>query len=103
MTFHALIAVAFALCAPSICSMRTARHDALGHGRVHEAAVHVDVAVEHVVLRVLVRAVDALLGEHDRDLGTGHAAHVAVEVDRAADLVLDQVERAARHAAPACA
>ena len=70
-------------------------HDALGHGRVDKAAEHVDVAVEHVVLRVLVRAVDALLGEHDGDLGPGHAAHVAVVVDRPADLVLDQVERAA--------
>ena len=70
-----------------------ARHDLLGLGRVHETAVHVDVAVQHVVLRVLVRAVHALLGEHDRDLGAGHAAHVAVEVDGPADLVLDEIER----------
>ena len=94
MTFHALTAVALALCAPSICSMPHSSHDALGDGGVHEAAVHVDVAVQHVVLRVLVRAVDALLGEHDRDLGPRDAAHVAVEVDRPSDLVFDQVERA---------
>jgi len=71
-------------------------HDALGHRRVDEAPHHVDVAVEHVVLRVLVGAVDALLGEHDGDLRAGDAADVAVEVDRAPDLVLDEVERLAR-------
>ena len=98
MTFQASTAVALALWAPSICAMPHAGHDVLGHGRVDEAAVHVDVAVEDVVLRVLVGAVDALLGEHDGDLGAGHAAHVAVEVDRPAHLVLDEVERLARGA-----
>jgi hypothetical protein len=70
-------------------------HDVLGHGGVDEAPVHVDVAIEHVVLRVLVRAVHALLGEEHGHLRPGDPADVGVEVDRPADLVFDQIERAA--------
>src|SRR5674476_1026548 len=77
-----------------------AGHHVLGHRRVDEAAVHVDVAVQDVVLRVLVGAVDALLGEHHGHLRPGDAAHVAVEVDRPPHLVLDEVERPARGAHP---
>ncbi len=60
---------------------------------VHKRTHHVDVAVDHVVLRVLMATVDALLREHDRNVRPGHAADVAVVVDRAADLVLDEIER----------
>ncbi len=68
-----------------------AGHHALGFGRVHKRAVHVDVAVEHVVLRVLVGAVDAFFGEQHGHFRSGHAGDIAVEVDRAADFFFDQV------------
>ena len=76
-TSQPALAVALALWAPSIWKIRGAGHDLLGLGRVDEGAVHVHVAVEDVVLRVLVGAVDALLGEEDGDLGPGHAGDVA--------------------------
>ena len=49
-------------------------HDGLGLGSIHEGPVHVDVPVQHVVLGVLVGAVDAFLRKHHRDFRPGHAA-----------------------------
>jgi hypothetical protein len=69
--------------------------DPLRFRGVDERAVQVDVAVQQVVLRILVGAVDALLGEEDRHLRSRESAHIGVEVDRTADLVLDRVERLA--------
>ncbi len=64
-------------------------HDALGFRRIHKGAVHVDVAVQHVVLRVLVGAVHAFLGEQHCHFGTSHTGHIAVEVDRATHFLFD--------------
>ncbi len=66
-------------------------HHFLGLGGIHKRAVHVDVAIEHVVLRVLVRAVDAFFGKQHGHFGPGHAGNVAMEVDRAAHFVFDHV------------
>ncbi len=68
---------------------------ALGFAGVHKAAHHVDVAVDDVVLRVLVAAVDAFLGEHHSDVGPGYAGYIAVVVDGAAYFILDEVQRLA--------
>ena len=67
-------------------------HDLLGLGRVDEGPHHVDVPIEHVVLGILVGAVHALLGEEHGDLRPGQAADVRMQVDRPADLVLDQIQ-----------
>ena len=70
--------------------------DPLRFGGIDEGAVHVDVPVEHIVLRVLVRPVHPLLGKQHRDLRTRHTTHVGMEVDRPAHLVLDRIECLAR-------
>ncbi len=67
------------------------RHDELGFRRVHEGAIHVDVAVENVVLRVLVGAVHTFFSEQHSNFRPGDARHVTVKIDRAANLILDQV------------
>jgi hypothetical protein len=54
--------------------------------------VHVDVAIQDVVLRILMGTVDALLREQHGHLRTGQTAHVGVEVDGPAHLVLDGIE-----------
>ncbi|MPN46795.1 hypothetical protein SDC9_194394 [bioreactor metagenome] len=81
-----------------VCVVRTVdlRHvcpfdELLALRRVYERAHHIDVAIDHVVLRVLMAAVDALFREHDRDIRPSHAADVAMVVDRAADFVFNQV------------
>ena len=67
-------------------------HDLLGFASVYEGSYHVDVSVQNVVLRILVSAVDAFFGEHDRDVGAGNAGDVGVIVDGSADFILDQVQ-----------
>ena len=67
----------------------------LAFAGVHEGADHVDVAVDDIVLGILMDAVDALLGEHDGDVGAGDAGDIAVVVDGTAHLILDHVQRLA--------
>ena len=67
-------------------------HDLLGFAGVYEGSYHVDVSVQNVVLGILVSAVDALFGEHDRDVGACYAGDVGVIVDGSADFILDQVQ-----------
>ncbi|MPM60736.1 hypothetical protein SDC9_107588 [bioreactor metagenome] len=57
--------------------------------RVHKRAYHVDVAVDDVILRILMAAVNAFLREHDRDIRSRNAADIAVIIDGPADLVFD--------------
>ena len=45
-----------------------------------------------IVLRVLVNAVYAFLGEHHRDVRAGNARYIGVVVNRSADFVLDHVK-----------
>ena len=61
--------------------------------RVHKRAHHVDVAIDHVILRVLMAAVDALFREHNGDIRPSHAADVAMVVDGTTHFVLDQIQR----------
>ncbi len=68
-------------------------HNFFRFAGVHKRAHAVDVAVQHVVLRVLVSAVHAFFCEHDRHVGTGDAGYVGVIVDGTAHFVLDEVER----------
>ncbi len=60
--------------------------------------MHVDISIEHVVLRVLVRAIDAFLGEEHGDFRPGKAADVRMKIDRPADFLFDGVKRFARGA-----
>ncbi len=60
--------------------------------------MHVDIAVKHIVLWVLVRAVYAFLGKEHCDFRPGNAADIGVKIDGAANFVLDQVECFARSA-----
>ncbi|MPM26666.1 hypothetical protein SDC9_73170 [bioreactor metagenome] len=83
-----------------VCVMRAVnlRHVAPGDEllalcRVHKRAQHVDVAIDHVILRILMAAVHALFRKHDGDIRPGHATDIAVVVDGSADLVLDQIKR----------
>ena len=71
------------------------RHDFLRLGRVDEGAVHVDIAVKDVVLRILMCTVHAFLHEKDGDLGTGQAADIGMEVYWPPHLLLDRIERLA--------
>ncbi len=56
-------------------NLRHARagHEFLGYRRIHKTAVHVDIAVEHIVLRVLMRPVDAFFHKEHRNLRAGDA------------------------------
>ena len=66
-------------------------HHFLSFGSVYEGAQHVNVAVEHVVLRVLVSTVDAFLGKENGNFRTGHTRHITVEVYGTAYLFFDLI------------
>ena len=67
------------------------RHHEFGFCRVHKRAIHVDVAVKHVVLGILVSAVNAFLNKQHGHFRTGDTRNIAVEINRPADFFLNQI------------
>ena len=64
----------------------------LGFAGVYKGSYAVDVSVKYVVLRVLVRTVDAFFREHYGYVRSCHAGYVGMIVDRTAYFVLDDVQ-----------
>ncbi len=69
-----------------------AGHEFLGLSGIHEGADHVDIAVEHVVLGVLVGAVDSFFGKEHGNVGTGYTADIGVEVNRTTHFVFNNIQ-----------
>ena len=66
--------------------------------RVDERAVHVDISIQDVVLRILVRAVHAFLREQYRHFRSGQTTDVGMKIYRPANFILDGIQCLARRA-----
>ena len=67
-------------------------HDFLGFAGIYEGSDAVNVSVEHVVLWVLVRTVDAFFCEQYGYVRTCNAGYIGVIVNRTTNLVLDHID-----------
>ena len=59
---------------------------------INKGTDHVDIAVDYIVLRILVYAVDALFCEHNSNIGTCNAGNIAVIIDGSSDFIFDHVK-----------
>ena len=67
-------------------------HDLLGLAGVYKGTHAVNIPVQHVVLRILMGAVDSFFREHYRNIRACHAGNIGVIVNRTADFIFDNVQ-----------
>ena len=67
-------------------------HDRFRLGGIHEGTMHVDVAVQDIVLGILMGSVYPFFGKENRYLRPGNTAYVGMKVDGSAHFFFDGVE-----------
>ena len=67
-------------------------HYFLGFTGIHKGTGHVDVPVKHIVLGILVGAVDAFFGKHHCHFRTRNAGNVGMVIDGPSNFFFDQVQ-----------